>query len=249
MNYNIEMINLLSELYPIQPQLAFYKVDDKIVLKAQEVRQKLAYKLEAPAEYFDFPAESLRFYDFKKFMDFFNTFNIESKDEQLKDTPILDATLLESGEIFNIIIQSSKGKQKFSYRAAVRGTVDEPEFNNLALPTVCAKVLLTEAQINHLRKMVNLIYDKSTPGGIKIDCYGDTMKVTLNNIVSSNSYEIEYKLNSPATKDFSVTINREGLLLLPSAAFDIEIGPKGMIFYMQRDDSIKLTMAISYMKA
>ena len=28
MNYNIEMINLLSELYPIQPQLAFYKVDD-----------------------------------------------------------------------------------------------------------------------------------------------------------------------------------------------------------------------------
>ena len=71
------MINLLSELYPIQPQLAFYKVDDKIVLKAQEVRQKLAYKLEAPAEYFDFPADSLRFYDFKKFMDFFNTNNLK----------------------------------------------------------------------------------------------------------------------------------------------------------------------------
>lgn len=249
MNYNIEMINLLAELYPIQPQLAFYKVDDKIVLKAQEVRQKLAYKLEAPTEYFDFPAEALRFYDFKKFMDFFNTFNVDSKDEQLKDTPILDATLLESGEISNIIIESSKGKQKFSYRAAIPGTVDEPQFNNLALPTIGAKVTLSEAQINHLKKMVNLIYDKSTPGGIKIECAGDTMKVTLHNIVTSNSYDIEYKLNGTAEKDFNLTINREGLLLLPSASFDIEVGPKGLIFHMLRDDNIKLTMGISYMKA
>lgn len=249
MNYNIDLINLLSELNPIQTQLEFQKTDEKIILKAKELKERIAYKLEAPADYFDFPAESLRFYDFKKFLDFFNTFNVVSRNEELTDTPILDTVSTDDGEISNIIIQSSKGKQQFSYRTGVRGTIDVPTFNDIKIPNVASSFSISEAQIEHLRKMINLVYDnKNTPGGIKFECSGDNMKIVLFNMVSSNKYEIEYKLDTPVDKDFTLTVNREGFLLVPTASFKVEIGVKGLIFHMIRDDKIDLKLGMSYMK-
>ena len=75
MNYNIELIELVSKLAPIQQQLGFVKDGDSVILRAKEVATKIAYKLVAPVSYFDYPGQNLRFYEYKRFMSFFNIFN------------------------------------------------------------------------------------------------------------------------------------------------------------------------------
>ena len=52
MNYNIELLDLVSKLSPIQQQLKFAKDQDgSIVLVAQEVTKKVVYRLSCPWEY------------------------------------------------------------------------------------------------------------------------------------------------------------------------------------------------------
>lgn len=249
MNYNIELIELVSKLAPIQQQLGFVKDGDSVILRAKEVATKIAYKLVAPVGYFDYPGQNLRFYEYKRFMSFFNIFNNPNKDATLSDQPILDANLTESGEVYDLIIKSSKGKQQFTYRAAVPGSIEEPNFNGVNLPSIDATLSLSEAQVEHLQKMIKLIQNGDDKSGIKINAVNDILKVSFINMATSDSYEIEYKLDSPVSEEFKFVADKDSIMLLPPANYSLSICSRGLIvFHMDRKDAIDLNLYVSKQK-
>ena len=249
MNYNIELIELVSKLAPIQQQLGFVKDGDSVILRAKEVATKIAYKLVAPVGYFDYPGQNLSFYEYKRFMSFFNIFNNPNKDASLSDQPILDANLTESGEVYDLIIKSSKGKQQFTYRAAIPGSIEEPNFNGVNLPSVDATLSLSEAQVEHLQKMIKLIQNGDDKSGIKINAVNDILKVSFINMATSDSYEIEYKLDSPVSEEFKFVADKDSIMLLPPANYSLSICSRGLIvFHMDREDAIDLNLYVSKQK-
>ena len=237
MNYNIELIELVSKLAPIQQQLGFVKDGDSVILRAKEVATKIAYKLVAPVSYFDYPGQNLRFYEYKRFMSFFNIFNNPNKDASLSDQPILDANL------------TSKGKQQFTYRAAIPGSIEEPNFNGVNLPSIDATLSLSEAQVEHLQKMIKLIQNGDDKSGIKINAVNDILKVSFINMATSDSYEIEYKLDSPVSEEFKFVADKDSIMLLPPANYSLSICSRGLIvFHMDREDAIDLNLYVSKQK-
>lgn len=251
MNYNIDLIELVSRLSPIQQQLEFVKDSEinAIVLKAQEENKKVAYKLIAPVDYFDFPGKSLRFYEYKRFKNYFDIFNKPNKDEALADVPMLDSAVNDSQDVYDLIIKSSKGKQQFTYRMAAEGTIETPTFNGVRLPTLDAKLNLSQLQVEHLQKMIGLIQDSKEKSGIKLEAEGEYLKVSFRNITTSDSYEIEYKLETPVEKEFTFIVDKSSLLLLPSADYELEICNRGLIqFHMIREDDINLNLYVSRQK-
>lgn len=246
MNYNIDLIELVSKLGPIQQQLGFEKDEDNIVLRAKEEATRIAYKLVAPASYFEFPGNALRFYEYKRFKSFFDIFNRSNKDAELSDTPILDANLNSAGEVMDLIIKSTRGKQQFTYRTAVEGAIEDPNFNNIKLPSVDAELTLSQAQIDHLQKMIGLIQDKTEKSGIRFQFTGTIMKISFINMTTSDSYEIEYDLTQPVSEDFTFITDKEGILLLPSAEYKLSVSNRGLLaFHMNREDAIDLNLYIS----
>ena len=77
----------------------------------------------------------------------------------------------------DLIIKSTRGKQQFTYRTAVEGAIEDPNFNNIKLPSVDAELTLSQAQIDHLQKMIGLIQDKTEKSGIRFQFTGTTMKI------------------------------------------------------------------------
>lgn len=250
MNYNIDLLDLVSKLSPIQQQLKFAKKEDgTIALAAKETCKKIVYCLSCPWEYFEFPGSAVRFFEFKKFKSFFDIFNNPDKNADLNEMPILDTILTDAGDVKDIIIKSSKSNQQFTCRTAAEGMIDEPQFSKVDFQTIAAKLKLTKAQIEHLQKMIGLIQEKTEKSGIKFTGKGDTLTVSFVCLATSNSYKVEYKLAEPVTKDFTFSTDKEGILLLPSADYMMTIDPRGLIkFHMIRDDKIDLDLYISQQK-
>lgn len=247
MNYNIELLDLVSKLSPIQQQLKFAKEHDgSIVLVAQEVTKKVVYRLSCPWEYFEFPGTAVRFFDYKKFKSFFDIFNNPDKDVELNEVPVLDTLLTNDGEVHDIIIKSSKSKQQFTYRTAADGMIDEPKFSNVDMRSPATSLNFSKAQIDHLQKMIGLIQERNEKSGIKFIGKDNKLIISFVCLATSNSYKIEYDLPVPVTEEFTFNTDKEGLLLLPSAEYKMVIDPRGLInFHMMRDDEIKLDLYVS----
>lgn len=247
MNYNIELLDLVSKLSPIQQQLKFAKKDDgTIALAAQEVTKKIVYCLSCPWEYFEFPGEAVRFFDYKKFKSFFEIFNNPDKDADLNETPVLDTVLTDAGEVHDIIIKSSKSNQQFTYRTAAEGMIDEPKFNGVDFQTVAASISLSNEQIVHLQKMIGLIQERTEKSGIKFVGKGKKLIISFVCLATSNSYKIEYDLAEPVKQEFMFSTDKEGILLLPPAEYKMVIDPRGLIkLHMVRNDKITLDLYIS----
>ena len=250
MNYNIELLDLVSDLAPIQQQLKFSKDSDgNIFLAAKHIDKKVVYCMHCPGEYFEFPGTAVRFYEYKKFKSFFDIFNNPDKDEALSEHPVLDANLNESGEVYDIIIKSSKSNQQFTYRTACEGAIEEPDFKGVDFQTIAAKYVIPSAKISHLQKMIGLIQDKMEKSGIKFHGEGNKLTVSFLCLATSNSYKIEYELAEPVAQEFTFTTDKEGILLLPTADYEINIDPRGLIkFHMVRKDEINLDLYISKQK-
>ena len=163
MNYNKNLIDLLDEASQIQKQLIINKdANAKIIaIRANDPDVSVCYTLSAPEDYLNFTGTKLAFYDFTKFVKCFRVFDIKSKDEKLSDTPVLDGVVNANNETTDIIIKSSKTKQKISYRAARADVLTQPVFNQIKMPAVDCKFTITQEE---LRTLYNerLIREKQT---------------------------------------------------------------------------------------
>lgn len=244
MNYNKNLIELLDEASEIQKQLIINKdaTNKTIGIKANDTDVSICYTLNAPEDYLDFPGTKLAFYDFTKFVKCFKVFDIKNKDPKLADTPVLDTVVNGNGDVTDLIIKSSKSKQKISYRTARSDVLTQPVFNTIKMPNVDCTFNITQDEFVHLRYMLDSVIEADT---IRFDFDADVCKITLKNIKTSNYYEIEFKTTAKMNTG-SIEVPTKGLKMMPMAGFNVEICTAGLIHMnMEREDDIKMDLYIS----
>lgn len=64
MNYNKNLINLISQLSNIQQQLVMEKDGEVFKMRANDDKLNVCFTLTAPLSYFDFPGEKIGFFNF-----------------------------------------------------------------------------------------------------------------------------------------------------------------------------------------
>lgn len=244
MNYNKDLLELLNSLSNISNIFGVEKVEDENI-KIKYKGDYIGFILKAPDEYLQYPGNFLGFMDYGRFMSYFRVFDIPNKDEKLSDTPQLSYNLTSDDEPGEIVISSSRGKQKFTYRTGTRRSIRAESFESAKLPTIDATMILSESQNAHLHKIINQI----KPDLITFSFKESTCTVLLQNLVFEDSYEIEYKLENSIDDEFTFAVNADSIKLLPAGEYKLEICNRGFIKFIQiRDDKIDLQLCISKKK-
>lgn len=245
MNYKSNLIELLSKVNKIQPQLIINKLgEDQIEIKANDKEVSVCYHLKAPQDYFEFPGEKLAFYDYNHFYTCFNVYNKPNKDEKLSITPVLDVKLNDKQEVSDLLIKSSNGKSKISLRCARPDVLVKPVFQNeIKIPSIDAKFSFTEEEFNGLLDMINII----DANAIKFKYEADNVIITLYNTKSSNTYDITYKLEFGVEIPFELTIPTTGIKQIPKGySYNVETCSRGLwVFNQVREDDINMKLYIS----
>lgn len=241
MNYNQDFITTLSTIKPITNSFGIIKEEENEKLKIKFKGETVGFILSAPESYLQFPGDFLGFLDLDRFLKYYNIFNIENKDEELADKPQLSFNVNQEQQVNEIVIGSSKGKQKFTYRTGNKQSIAEQKFNGAKLPTIDTVLKLSKAQNDHLHKIISIV----KPNIINFAFSNNTCKITFNNIVTDDKYDIEYNTEIPVENEFNYNIMAESINVIPSGEYTLNICSRGYIqFHQERTDGIELDLYV-----
>lgn len=246
MNYNKKLIELISDLSVIQPQLIFEdNGDNTFTIKANDKNVTICYILNAPKTDFDFPGEKIAFYDYTKFKKYFNIFDKPAKDPAMSNTPKLDIETTSTGEGYMLKISSSIDNRYFNNKLGDPAVVDKPQFNKIDLPAVDAELTLSAADVADLQSMISTV----AADNVQFSCEGSVCRVTLRNNFSGDTYSSEYQLAQPIQTSFEINTPKSGVMALPPESYAVKFCARGLIELTQlRDDDIKLTIYLTRKK-
>ena len=241
MNYNKNLIELISDLSSLQAQLIFE--DDKnqqtFTVKANDDKVTTCFILNAPKSYFDFTGDQIAFYDYTKFKKYFSIFDKPTKDPATSNVPKLDITPNKNGNGYTLNIQSSIDSRCFYTKLGDPHVVTKPQFDKIAMPSIDAELPLSEEDVINLKSMISTVSaDTAT-----FNCSGNVCKVTLCNNYSGDTFTMSFDLTTPTQNNFEIVIPKNGIVAMPVASYNIKMCSRGLIELTQiRDDDIKLTM-------
>lgn len=244
MNYDVNFIDLMTELAAINPQLIFKQADDKVTVKAIDAKNKsVCFFLDAPSDAFKFESESLAVIDFNRLVSYFNTFNALSKKDDAS-APILSVEYSddEASEAIVMHIKSAKQKAAFRHRLANEDVIVKPNFSKIKFPTTDATFALSEEQLDDLNKMQRL----TAADRVKWAFHDSVCTVTLFNTRTNDTYETDYIIDEAVQTPFEFTTVSDGIGLLPEGGYKIVVSKAGIMSLSQvRTDSINLELYIA----
>lgn len=247
MNYNKELIELISDLSTIQTQLIFESSADnsEFSIRANDKDVSTCFILNAPKSYFDFPGSKIAFYDYSKFKKYFNKFDKPAKDPAMSNTPQLDIETTAQGAGYMLKVSSSIDSRCFNNKLGDPTVVAQPQFNKIVFPSVDAELTLSAADVADLQSMVNTV----SADNIQFSCEGSTCRVTLRNNFSGDTYSSEYPLVNTIQVPFEINTPKTGIMALPSDSYQVKFCSRGLIELNQlREDDIKLTIYLTRKK-
>lgn len=246
MNYNKDLIELISELSTIQSQLIFEDKDEQtFTIKANDKDVTTCFILNAPKAYFDFPGQKIAFYDYSKFKKYFNIFDKPSKDPAISNTPKISIELNPNREAHILQISSSIDSRCFNHKLGNPDVIAKPQFNNVVFPSIDAELTLSASDISDLQSMINTV----AADNICFCCENNTCRITLSNTFSGDTYSSEYELINPVTTPFEINTPKSGIVSLPTNAYKVKFCARGLIELSQlREDDINLTIYLTRKK-
>jgi len=223
--YNAEIFNLVQDLVPINNSIVFEKSSDnkKVLVKRADSEMTVAYILEAPVEYFDFPADKVAFYNYNEFYQFFSTFK-SSPSLVLNENKI---TLFEENAKTDYIISNPESLPV------------GPKTIRFKDPNI--KFNLTSNDLDDLSKMNTLIKAK------RAKLYGNENEINIKLFSSmhDNSYENKFKVEAVNNfvGEYDFVIFSELFAKLPQKReYTIEIIANGWVKVSLVDKNLNLNI-------
>lgn len=244
MNYDPAFINIMTELAAINPQLIFKHEDDKVTVKAIDIKNKsICYFLDAPSTAFNFESDSFAVIDFNRLVSYYKTFNVVGKTDELSDTPELSVEYTDdSNEAIVLHIKSSKTKAEFKHRLANEEVIIKPNFNKIKFPSTDTSFKIDEKELTHIIKMLKL----TGADRIKWAFSGSVCTVTLFNTRTNDTFESELPIETVIETPFEFVTVSDGVNLLPNGSYKIVVSKAGIMSFTQiREDEINLELYIA----
>lgn len=210
--YNKTVLQLISELSVINPQVIIKRNDDtgRIDISCANTTRTTIYRLSAPLKAFEFEDDCIAFYNFQDFYKFLDAAGVASLYQDERDPSLL-------------VIDGETGKLRYniSNPDVIKDGPKKVPFENPA-----AGFTLQAATLVNLTKMVNLVKSENT----MLTFDGETVNMKLYNNVHKNSYDTDLSLTNTVDEAFTMTILNEIYKLLPSGYdYSVEVIREGLI--------------------
>jgi len=228
--YNSELFDLLKDLTSINTQVVFEKDEEgKISVKRADSESTIAYQLKAPANYFEFEADQLAFYNYPEFYQYFKALGEPELSINQKSI-----TLKEGSSKTNYLLSNPES------------IPDGPKSINFKDPDV--RIELSAEDLDELLKMIGLINSKKA----EVTGNGEELTIKVFNNLHSNTFEKKFKAENLSEFNgeidfvmFSTTFSN-----LPSKRnYVIEIKSQGFIKISLVDENIKLDIYTGRVKS
>lgn len=220
--YNSEIFELVQSLVPINNSIIFEKSPDgeKVMVRRADSEMSVAYILDAPSTYFDFPVDKLAFYNYNEFYQFFGTYS----------EPKIDLN--------DIKVTLSEGNAKTDYIISNPEMLPAgPKTINFKDPSISFK--LTAEDIDKISKMNTLIKAKRA----RLIGNKDAITIKLFSSMHDNAYENEWEVE--ALNDFDgefdfVIFSELFVKLPPKKDYNVEIISTGWVRVSLVDETFNL---------
>lgn len=227
-DYNPEFTKILNDLTTINKSLVLTKEGDKVFCQRADADKTLGYRIEAPAEYFNFPEEQLAFYEYAEFYKYMSTF----KEPQISKNG-QKITLSEGSAKINYVLSNPEGIK--------------PGPKNLNFAESEIKFVLDGKTIDEFAKMKTLIGAKH----IKVSNDGDSVVINIFHPIHSNSFEKKFKACEGTIPEFEYVFFADIFEKLPTKKdYTVEVRNtgKGYLQLTLAHDNIFLGILVGSLK-
>jgi hypothetical protein len=225
--YDNEILTLLRKLSDINIELTIEKSEDEkeILITARTPSRSIAYEFKAPIDTFNFEGDDITFFDYKEFFTLFS----------VNDDPVIKQT----ENTFEII----KDRSKLTYFLAEKEATEGSEYDEyVEFDESHASFKLSAEKIKKFKTMIGL----TNAEDLTFKVSGNKILTTLFYEVNQPTYEEEFDLIEPATKDFEFIVDTEIIKLAPENDYIIYLNAHGVIkLEYINDNDIELNLFIA----
>jgi hypothetical protein len=219
--YSVELFDILKDLSSINQNVVFQKNDEgQIIIRRADSESTIAYELRAPSDFFDFGNDTVAFYNYPEFYQYFKALG--------------EPEMAISENKITLIV----GNSKTGYLLSNPETISEgPKSINFKDPDV--KINLSSAELDELLKMIGLINSKKT----QVIGNGESITFKVFHNLHDNTFEKTFKVEN--LSDFKeeidfVMFSETFKNLPPKRDYTIEIKSQGFIKISLVDEKIGL---------
>jgi hypothetical protein len=227
--FNSEIFTLIKDLSAINNSIIFEKNEGKVLVTRSDSEKTIVYRLETPAEYFDFNKDEIAFYNYNEFYQFLTVFR--------GPTMVLEGNkiVLSEGESkFNYIIQNPE--------AITSPRPKKPNFNS---PDI--EFDLDANTLDEISKMNALIKAKHA----KIFGNGEIVNIRLFNNMHDNSFDkkIPVKNLTNINEDFEFNIFTDIFTKIPlKRDYKVSIKKEGFVKMSLVDQNVSLDIYTAFIR-
>lgn len=244
LSYDINFIDVLSALAPINEQVLVNKSDNKLFVTSNTRDTKVYYTVSADADKFNFTGSKFAIRSYPKFKQFFTSCQVSDKSKQ----PILETVNDEAGEPLTVVIKQPVINAELKHPLAFVDAIIKPALYNaeddsyfeIAVTEESAKFELTNEQLRYIQSMVSTVGATN----IKFSVNNGICTITLFNPKTSDVFSQSYAVTTlPNSTAFDITISATSLSLLPNSKYALTIDKEGLIHFAQeRTDGIDVNL-------
>ena len=219
--FNKAFLDVVRSLTPIQPSMKFSREGDVVTVLMASTSKSIAFKIDAPATFFDFEGTDINFRDFSEFHQFINAFESISL-TQAENSMVISN---QNSEI-NYVLTNPAAMPKIPTSIARKD------------PNVT--FILSVKDLTEISKMSNLV--KAEYIEIKFNKTSNQIALKLFNSAHDNSFKKTYTPEKIAenTDTFDFIIRSEVISRMPDVSdYRISLVNSGFIFLEWQKDDMK----------
>lgn len=248
LQYDVNFIDVLSSLAPINQQVIVHKDEAKNLLHVtgNTGNTKVYYTVDANASKFDFTGKHFAILLYSKFKQYFSACQVSDKTK----IPILETTNDEDGEPISVIIKQPAIGAKIQHTlASIDGIIkpalydaENDTFLEIGVNEESAKFELAADQLKYIKSMSGTIGATN----VRFHVNQGICDITLFNPKTSDIFTQSYPVTCAAgANNFELQITSDVLELLPSSKYDLTLDKDGLFhFHEVREDAIEVNLYV-----
>jgi len=247
LNYDINFIDVLSSIAPINPQVLINKDNEKqsLYVTSNTRDTKVYYTISAPAEKFNFTGTKFPIMMYQKFKQYFSACQVSDKTK----LPVMETVNDESdNEPVTVVIKQPVINTEIKHTLGIVDAIIKPalydaesdSYFDIGVNEESAKFALSVEQLRYIQGMVSTVGATN----IKFAVSNGICTITLFNPKTSDVCSQSYSVVTlPNGQDFDITISATSLSMLPMSKYNVTIDKDGMIhFAEERTDGIDVNL-------
>lgn len=231
--YNPKFLKIVDDLSDVCKKsegnhpIRFNKNEEGVNIKLRNGSDTILLLINASSDDFDFPGDSICFYDYQDFYKYFSKFGSpEINLKEFKDTEVLEIV---------------EGGSKINYAVSDPEVIGKENAKTILIPEEDTSFNFSIADVKKLKDMISLFKDDRML--VTAEFSGKTVTFKLVSEFIANTYEQTIELESEVDENFEFKFRQDVIKYLPNASFKVSVSNEaGTLIFNYNIDNIRVNI-------